>query len=319
MKEQIKYSVVIPVYNSCNWLEKLILQISQVMDSVGDTYEIVLVNDGSPQLETWPVMKEIVQRHAHLKAVNLRYNSGQFNALMCAMKNAEGEFIITMDDDFQHDPAEIPKLISKMRESDCDCVIGSYEHKEHSLFRRAGTRLVGFLSEKIYSKPKGMASTSFRIMKRDLAESLLLYRGKKPQIGWMIFSLTRNVETVTIEHKKRAYGKSGYDARHLIRVTMDIIVNGSTFPLDLTSMGGLVISAAAFVIAIIYFVLYMIGKIHVSGFTTLILAISFFSGVILFGIGMLGRYIGRLFQECIGFPAYDEKEIVCSGETDSDK
>ncbi|MCD7981966.1 MAG: glycosyltransferase family 2 protein [Clostridiales bacterium] len=305
---------MIPIYNSSSWLEKLVLQIEQVMNRVGDTYEIVLVNDGSPQPETWPTMKEIVRRIPHLKAVNLRYNSGQFNALMCAMKHARGAYLITMDDDFQHDPSEIPKLIEKMRETDCDCVIGSYEHKEHNLFRRAGTRLVGYLSEKIYSKPKGMASTSFRIMKRELAESLLLYRGKKPQIGWMIFSLTKNVETVVVEHKKRAYGKSGYDARHLIRVTMDIIVNGSTFPLDLTSMGGIVISAVAFVIAIIYFILYLAGRIHVSGFTTLILAISFFSGVILFSIGMLGRYIGRLFQECIGFPAYDEKEIVCSGD-----
>lgn len=310
----MEYSVVIPVYNSGEWMDELIADIQKVMDTLDGKYEIVMVNDGSPKLDTWDIMLSMCEKYKHMKMINLQYNSGQLNALLCAMKNSSGKYVITMDDDFQHSPDEIPKLVAKIKETNCDCVIANYAHKEHNGFRKLGSKFANFLSHKIYKKPKNITSNSFRIMKRDLAVALTSYRGKFPQIGPMIFSLTRNIDVVTIEHKERKYGKSGYSVGHLITETMNIIINGSTFPIDFMAIFGFVVSGISFVIAFVYFILYIVGSTTVPGFTAQILATSFFSGVITFSIGIVGKYIGKIVKESSGFPPYLEREIKHSKE-----
>jgi glycosyltransferase involved in cell wall biosynthesis len=310
----MEYSVVIPVYNSGEWMDELIAAIQKVMDTLDGKYEIVMVNDGSPKLDTWDIMLSMCEKYKHMKMINLQYNSGQLNALLCAMKNSSGKYVITMDDDFQHSPDEIPKLVAKIKETNCDCVIANYAHKEHNGFRKLGSKFANFLSHKIYKKPKNITSNSFRIMKRDLAVALTSYRGKFPQIGPMIFSLTRNIDVVTIEHKERKYGKSGYSVGHLITETMNIIINGSTFPIDFMAIFGFVVSGISFVIAFVYFILYIVGSTTVPGFTAQILATSFFSGVITFSIGIVGKYIGKIVKESSGFPPYLEREIKHSKE-----
>ncbi len=310
----MEYSVVIPVYNSGEWMDELIAAIQKVMDTLDGKYEIVMVNDGSPKLDTWDIMLSMCEKYKHMKMINLQYNSGQLNALLCAMKNSSGKYVITMDDDFQHSPDEIPKLVAKIKETNCDCVIANYAHKEHNGFRKLGSKFANFLSHKIYKKPKNITSNSFRIMKRDLAVALTSYRGKFPQIGPMIFSLTRNIDVVTIEHKERKYGKSGYSVGHLITETMNIIINGSTFPIDFMAIFGFIVSGISFVIALVYFILYIVGSTTVPGFTAQILATSFFSGVITFSIGIVGKYIGKIVKESSGFPPYLEREIKHSKE-----
>lgn len=313
---EMEYSVVIPIYNSGEWLEELVLQIEGVMDKMQKQYEIVMVNDGSPRLDTWPIMLELCAKYPHLKIINLQYNSGQLNALLCAMKHATGKYVITMDDDFQHSPEEIPKLIAKIEETDCDVIIANYGHKEHSVFRKLGSKFANFLSEKIYHKPKNITSNSFRIMKKDLALALTSYHGKFPQIGPMIFSLTRNIDVVTIEHKERKYGKSGYSALHLVRETLNIVINGSTIPIDFVALFGMLVSAGSFAISIVYFILYLMGRTKVPGFTAQILATTFFSGAVMFSIGIVGKYIGKLVKESSGFPPYLEREVRCSEKED---
>lgn len=310
----MEYSVVIPVYNSGEWMDELIAAIQKVMDTLDGKYEIVMVNDGSPKLDTWDIMLSMCEKYRHMKMINLQYNSGQLNALLCAMKNSSGKYVITMDDDFQHSPDEIPRLVAKIKETNCDCVIANYAHKEHNGFRKLGSKFANFLSHKIYKKPKNITSNSFRIMKRDLAVALTSYRGKFPQIGPMIFSLTRNIDVVTIEHKERKYGKSGYSVGHLISETMNIIINGSTFPIDFMAIFGFIVSGISFVIAFVYFILYIVGSTTVPGFTAQILATSFFSGVITFSIGIVGKYIGKIVKESSGFPPYLEREIKHSKE-----
>lgn len=305
----IRFSVVIPVYNSSMWIETLINEIEEVLEKRGDIYEIILVNDRSPQEETWLRLKEIAQKHTSVKVINMQYNCGQFNALICGMKYAKGTYIITMDDDFQHQPKDIIKLIEKIEETNSDCVIGAYNHKNHNYIRRLGSRIVNWVSEKIYNKPKGITSNSFRILKRELAEVLVSYKGKKPQIGPMIFSVTNNVETTEVEHQKRKYGKSGYNPIKLVKETFTIIVNASTFPLDLVSVGGTFVAAISFMIGFVYLVLYFMHEIKVPGFTAQILVTTFFSGVILLSVGVVGKYVGRIVQELIGFPPYMVEEF----------
>lgn len=316
--EKKKYSVVIPVYNSSAWIEELVSQIEEVLTDIGVNYEIILVNDRSPELVTWSVLKKVADVHANVKCINLQYNSGQFNALLCGMKFAGGDYVITMDDDFQHQPKEIRKLILGMNETHYDCIIGEYAHKEHNIIRRLGSKLANWLAEKIYKKPKGITSNSFRILKHELAEVLVNYKGKKPQIGPMIFSATKNIGTVTIEHSRRKYGKSGYHPLRLISETFSIITNASTIPLDLVSIGGFCVAGISFAIGFVYLILYLTRKTTVPGFTAQILVTTFFSGVILLSIGMVGKYVGKIVQELIGFPPYMVEEFY-EGENEKNE
>ena len=307
--DEIKYSVVIPVYNSGDWLEELISKVEEVMNSLNGNFEIVMVNDCSPKIETWSVMCGLSDKYKELKIINLRYNSGQQNAVMCGLKHSRGEFVITMDDDFQHDPDDIKLLVSKMEESDTDVVIAQYDIKEHSLLRKLGSHLANEIYAGIYSKPKDVTSNSFRIMKRRLVETLIGYHGKFPQIGPMIFSLKPSIATVTIQHKKRKYGKSGYSLYRLISETFNIILNGSTFIIDFTAGLGVIISMCSFGLLIYYLMKYIFGGIGVPGYASTILLLTFFSGIIIFSIGATGKYIGKIVKETMGFPPYMEGEI----------
>lgn len=310
----IKYSIAIPVYNSGDWLDELVNSICEVMDSTSDSYEIVLVNDGSPDVKTWPIMKGLVEKYSHIKVINLHYNSGQLNALLCAMKHTSGEYVITMDDDFQHDPNEIIKLINRIKETDSDVVLAQYIVKEHSFIRRLGSGFANYLSCKIYHKPKNVTSNSFRILKRSVVEALISYRGKNPQIGPMIFLLKPKIETVAIEHKQRKYGKSGYSAYRLIKETVNIILNGSTFFVDLIASLGLVISFVSLAIALFYLIKFLAGGIGVPGYTSQILIMTFFSGIITMSIGVVGKYVGKIVHEISGFPPYLEAEVIKSDD-----
>lgn len=310
-----KYSIVIPVYNSGKWIKELVKQIVGVMDNVPvDGYEVILVNDSSPEIGTWTSLKETCEAYDNITIIDLQYNVGQLNALMCGLQYANGDYIITMDDDFQHNPYEIPKFISKIKDSEYDCVIGEYAQKKHKYIRRLGSKLSNKLSEKIYNKPPEITSNSFRIINKNTVDALLRYKGKKPQLGPMLFSITNRIGTVPIQHEERVYGKSGYKMTRLISETLNVVINASTFPLDIVSIGGLIVALGSFIIGGIYFVLYLLGKITVQGFTAQILVTTCLSGLIMLSIGIVGKYIGRIVQELIGFPSYIEKEVMRSYE-----
>lgn len=309
----MRYSIVIPVYNSGEWIKCLVKHIITVMNErVEGKYEIILINDASPDFSTWSKLKDVCKTFENITIINLQYNAGQLNALMCGFKYASGEYIITMDDDFQHDPEEIPKLVNKIIETKCDCVIGQYAEKKHGFIRRIGSRLSNKLSEKIYGKPKDITSNSFRIINRKTIEAMLTYKGRKPQLGPMLFSITQNIETIVIKHKERLYGNSGYKMSKLISETLNVVINASTFPLDLVSIGGVVVAGGSFLVGIVYFILYIAGEIAVPGFTAQILVTTCLSGMIILSIGIVGKYIGRIVKEVIGFPAYLERDIITS-------
>jgi len=303
--ERPEYSVVIPVYNSGAWLPELVSRITRAMTGTGKPFEILLVNDASPDRSTWPVIQKVAQEEGHVRGFDMLYNVGQFRALLCGFEQARGEFIITMDDDLQHPPEELPKLVRAMQEHpDMDCVMGLYESKSHSLFRNIGSVLVQKVMNKLYEKPEHITTTSFRIMKREVAEIALLYRTANPQLGPLIVRITRRIMNVPVEHHPRSRGKSGYGLRVLMRETLRSVVNASLAPLRLVSGIGMFFAAAAFVWGAALIVLRLLGDISVAGYTSLIVAIAFFSGMILFSIGILGEYIGRIINEISGMPRY---------------
>ncbi len=242
----VKYSIVIPVYNSGAWLPELVERVGRVMDRIGQPFELILINDASPDVVTWPAIEKVAARHPWVRGVDLFFNTGQFRATLCGLSEARGEFVVTMDDDLQHPPEEIPKLIEAIeKEPRTDCVFGRYEQKKHSGFRNVGTRLMSSLLWLLYEKPTGLEITSFRVMSRKLVDGILSCRTAHPQLGPMILRLTKNASNVKVCHEQRSFGRSGYQIGKLLAETLRSVINASTFSLRLVSLLGMVLSGSS--------------------------------------------------------------------------
>lgn len=297
-----QYSIIIPVYRSAAWLEELADRIFAVMDTAGyPDCEVIMVNDRSPDTETWPALERAAAKHSRLRGIDLVYNVGQFRALMCGMQQAQGQLILTMDDDFQHPPEELPKLITALADQpDLLCVMGDYQTRGQSPVRRLGSAMFSRILNRAYGKPSNLRTTSFRIMRLPLVEAILAYRTAKPQLGPLIVSITRQVANIPVRHEPRKAGSSNYNLFSLMRNTIDSVVYASTAPLRFLSTFGLLCAGAAFMIGLGYLVRWAAGGIGVPGFTSQILLIIFFGGMTLLGLGVLGEYVARIIGEVTG-------------------
>ena len=303
-KNSIVYSITIPVYNGEMSLPELIKRLVKVMDEVGQTFEIILVNDASPD-NSWEVIKQLKIKYPRIKAFNLMSNVGQFKALKCAFDHVQGKHVITIDDDLQNPPEEIPKLIEAInKKSDLDCVFGVPRKKRHSFYRNLGTRLISLINHKIFDKPKGIKTSNFRIFKCHINDALIQHNTRNPVINPLILKNTRRIGNVIVEHYERKHGTSGYNLARLIKTTLDNVLNFSTFPLKLVSGIGLLASMGSLLLIIFYSIRYFQGIIKVQGWITLLLLISFFSGLILFSIGLVGEYLIRIIEEVNHSPQY---------------
>ena len=300
----IKYSIVVPCYKSGEWLEELVQRVGKVMEC-NRPFELILVNDKSPDQITWAEIERLAQEFNFVRGIDLLYNVGQFKAILCGIEQAKGEFVLTMDDDLQHPPEELPKLIEAMEKNPgMDCIMGQYISKRHSPLRNAGSLFLRSIMSRLYNKPAGLVTTSFRIMPAEFAQSVTLYRIASPQLGPLMVSISKKMMNVPVRHDPRNFGSSGYGLIRCIKETFQSIINASVVPLRVFSVIGFVTAGFAFVLGLYYLLRWIFGGIGVAGFASLILAISFFSGMILAGIGVLGEYIGRIIQEITGMPRY---------------
>jgi polyisoprenyl-phosphate glycosyltransferase len=312
MKNQSKlkptYSVVVPVYNSALSLEELSIRIHNVFTLLNETYELILVNDCSRD-NSWEIITNLKKYNSNIRAFNLVFNVGQFTATFCGMEYAEGEYIITIDDDLQNPPEEIPKLIKLITEnSHYDCVDGIPHNKQHNIFRNAGSWAIRLLYEKLWFKDKAIKNSSFRIFTSEIKNRLLMFETRSPVTSGLILKLTDKVGNVTVHHEKRKYGKSNYNLIRLVSATFDNIVNYSTLPLQIVARFGILTSILSFFIAVFYTIQYIRGVITQPGFFSIIVTISFFSGLILLSIGVLGEYIMRIIKEVNHSPKYIIKD-----------
>ena len=293
----VTYSVVIPVYNSERTLKRLHRELTDVFSTIPVTYEIVLVDDASRD-KSWEVMKELRASDDRVKIIQHMRNFGQHPATLCGMRYARGEFVITMDDDLQHPPKEIAKLIEAIRNDDgADVVIGTYESKKHSLFRNVASRTVNSVVSYVFQKDPNLKLTSFRILRRSVAVELVKDRSFNPRIGLLMLGITNHISNTKVEHHPRAEGRSGYSVRHLVTDTLETILSQSAFPLQFASYFGFACTIFSFILTVYYLALYMFRGTPVPGWTTVVLLILFFSGSLLFAIGIIGEYLIRILRE----------------------
>ena len=308
----MKYSIVIPVYNSEKSLEELSKRLNYVFEAIiHEDYELILVDDFSKD-RSFEVITRLMENDSRITGVQLAKNCGQHSALLCGFSIAQGDFIITMDDDLQHPPEEIPKLIEKMQSSDdLDVVIGSYESKKHSLIRNIGTGLSAYVSYKAYGKPKELDLTSFRLMRKNVVSDILSMNIDTPRIGNMLLQVNGRIGNVTVTHDKRKYGKSGYTFSRLVKdLISNLFTNNSSFPLIVVRDIGMASSALSVLLAMYFIIKYFVSGISVGGWTSTVLIILFIGGMILFAIGIIGDYLLRILNESKKIPNYFIRQIV---------
>jgi glycosyltransferase involved in cell wall biosynthesis len=304
---KLDLSVVIPVYNSAQTLSELVERLEKVLKRiVNNRYELVLVNDGSTD-SSWNILKELAESNGKIIAINLTRNFGQHNALMCGFSRAIGKYIITIDDDLQNPPEEIPKLFNEIQNG-YDVVYGIYDIKKHSKFRNLGSIIVQFLYRRVFNIDTRL--TSFRIMKRQIVEFLLSYEKSFTFIDGIIAWYTKKIKNVSVEHQHRNSGDSGYSLRKLVILALNMVTNFSIAPLQIASLTGTFFAILGFIFGTFILIKKIFFGIPVSGFASTIVAITIFSGVQLLTLGVLGEYVGRIHINVNKRPQYAIRDIV---------
>lgn len=299
------YSVVIPVYRSEKILYELYSRLINVFnDTINEAFEIIFVDDASPD-DSWLKLKELNKKDKRIKVIRLARNFGQQCALMCGFNYISGEYVITMDDDLQHPPEEIPKLITAMHEKpELDVVAGSYETKKHSWWRNIGTIVMRKIMNPIIGVKKDYRGTSFRLVRATAIRDIVKMTTYQPSVGRLLHLVTNNYENVSVKHDARKHGRSGYSFVRLVKDFINNILNNSALVLRFTSIIGFSSACISLMLALYYMLKYFLSGVSVSGFTTIVVINLFFSGIVLFSLGVVGEYLMRILFETRRYPQF---------------
>lgn len=302
------YSVVVPVYNSEHTLHELYERVSKVFDeTLHEDFEMILVDDGSKD-HSYEVMEELHDKDNRVKIIQQARNFGQHPALLCGFKYVKGDFIITMDDDLQHPPEEIPKLVQVMNErDDVDVIIAKYEGRKHNIIRRMGTWVSVYATSKMLKKPRDLEITSFRLIRRFIVDAIVKMDVHLPQIGNLLVQTSNRIINVSVHHDARKYGKSGYSFKRLAKDLIYDITTNSAFPLIVVRDLGITSFVISVVLALFYLIRYFAYGVSVEGWTTLVLFMLAYNGVILLSIGIIGEYLMHILDEAKKMPNYVER------------
>ncbi len=294
MSNELKITIVVPVYNSQGMLGELIQRIDQSM--TGQNYHIILVDDGSKD-ESWKKLEELKLIWANkITVIKLARNFGQHNAIICGFSYAKGDVVVTMDDDLQHPPEEIPKLIQKYVETKADVVYGEYSSMGQDVIKSAGS-YVFRKSSKILSKDATGRGSSFRLLKTDIVEKLVEnHKHNFYFIDEIIQWYTADIVFTSVAHHKRKEGRTGYTKGKLIGMGFNIMVNYTQVPLKAMTYGGIVGSIITFILGGYFIIKKVFYHTDVQGFTALIVAILFTASIMLLCFGIVGQYLFRIMQ-----------------------
>ncbi|SDY98659.1 glycosyltransferase family 2 protein [Tindallia californiensis] len=302
------YSVVIPVYNSEKVVKETVSRIVEVSKNEKIDIEIILVNDGSYD-NSWNVIKELAQKHDQVKSINLLKNYGQHVANLCGFNHALGEYIITMDDDMQNPPEEIPKLISRV-EGGYDLVIGEYYEKKHSGFRKIGSKIVAYIVKKIFKAPADLKLSNFRIAHKEVINRVCSHDSGYPYIPGLLLMYSSNKANVKIQHLDRKIGESNYRIKNIIKLVFEILFNYSAYPLRIVATIGLTVSLFSLALSVYYVMKTLFIGSEVPGWASIVVLLSFFNGISLLVLGMIGEYMVRLLKQTRNDRTFFIKEKV---------
>jgi glycosyltransferase involved in cell wall biosynthesis len=303
-------SVVVPVYRGEATLDALVDRLGKVLPKVAEQFEVILVNDGSPD-GSWAVISRLSERLAWVRGIALSRNYGQENATLCGILNASFDVIATMDDDLQHNPEDLPRLLQKLEEG-FDVVYGVPRVRRQSWWKTAASVAV----KRVISWSMGNRAvrdlSAFKVFRADIKDAFGSLAGRDVLIDVLLSWITARFASVEIDEAPRSHGESNYDLVKLTKVALRAMTNYTTIPLRFASILGFIFTlAGVFILLYVLGVYFLLGSI--PGFTFLASVLAIFNGVQLFALGIIGEYLARLFDRSSGRPAYAIRARVGGG------
>ena len=295
-------SVVVPVYNSAGTLDELADRLLGVLRDVATDYEILFVNDGSED-SSWATIVDLTQRHDRVRALDLMRNSGQHNALLAGIRSARYELTVTLDDDLQNPPEEIPKLLSRLDEG-YDVVYGSAEERQFGFWRNVATETTKIALGWVIGDAIARHVSAFRAFRTSLRDAFADYDAPYVSIDVLLSWGTTRFSAVEVEHRARAEGKSSYSFGRLATHAFNVMTGYSTRPLRIATLIGLVFTLFGILVLGVVVVTYAVEGGSVPGFPFLASVIAIFSGAQLLTLGIIGEYLARMHVRVMDRPPF---------------
>ena len=300
-------SVVIPVYRGEHTIELLVNRLADALPVVAEEYEVLLVNDGSPD-HSWDVIESLGKQYSWVRGIKLMRNYGQENATLCGIREARCDVIVTMDDDLQHDPADLSKLLAKLNEG-YDVVYGVPRVRRQVWWKSIFSVIVKWAISSVMGVSTIRDISAYKAFRAELKHAFNSINSPDVQIDVLLSWSATRFASVEIEEAPRTVDRSNYNFIKLIKVSLLVLTNYTTIPLRLASIMGFVFTLIGiFVMLYVIAVYFTLGS--VPGFTFLISAVTIFSGVQLFALGIIGEYLARMFERSSGRPPYVIQETT---------
>jgi polyisoprenyl-phosphate glycosyltransferase len=299
-------SIIIPVYNSAKIITYTVSEIFRVLEGQY-AFEIILVEDGSPD-NSGEVIKAIANNHPNVTAVSFLKNYGQHTAMFCGIKMAKGKYVVTMDDDMQNPPSELPKMIAKIEEG-YDLVFAKFHKKQHEGYRNLGSKLINGVNLRLFKVPPQITISNFRIFTAAVAKRVSEMNTTFPYIPGMLLMSAATIGNVETAHLKRMEGTSNYNWSRILTLVFRLLFNFSNLPLYAMTIIGVLVSILSFVFGFALIIKGLLAGSEVKGWTSLMVVVSFFSGFIILFLGIIGEYIARVMNQMIQTQPYQIKSI----------
>ena len=299
-------SVVVPVYNSAVSLPTLVQRLAAALQ--GRSYEVVLVNDGSRD-DSWSVIRRLSEDSGRVRGLNLMRNYGQHNALLAGIRDARGDTIVTMDDDLQHPPSEIPRLVAEL-DRGFDVVYGTPRAMPHSPLRNVSSWLTKLAVQKTMGVETARHVSAFRAFRSRLRTAFSGYQSPYVSIDVLLTWATTRFAAVVVDHHPREHGRSNYTLTALVVHAFTMVTSFTTLPLRLASLLGFSFTLVGASVLIFVLVQYLLHGGSVPGFPFLASIIAIFSGAQFFALGIIGEYLARMHTRMMERPTYAIAEVV---------
>jgi len=304
-------SIVVPVYNSAATLGELVRRLNAALEPLHCDYELVLVNDGSAD-GSWERIVELAAGDDRVHGLNLMRNYGQHNALLAGIRAARHELVVTLDDDLQNPPEEIPKLLAKLEEG-FDVVYGDAHERQFGFLRNVGTAMTKLALRWVIGSDIAGKVSAFRAFRTELRLAFADFEAPYVSIDVLLSWGTTRFAAVPVEHRPRAEGRSSYSFTRLATHALNVMTGFSTRPLRIASLIGLVFTLFGVAVLAIVVITYVVEGGSVPGFPFLASVIAIFSGAQLLTLGIIGEYLARMHLRVMDRPAFTIREEVGAG------
>ena len=306
--KNLKLSIVVPVYRSEASLPLLIARLKPELERLATNYEVLLINDASPD-NCWQIIEQLASEYPFVRGTNLMRNFGQHNALLCGIRAARGQVIVTMDDDLQNPPEEIAKLINAL-DNGYDVIYGVRAREAHGLARNLASLITKAVLQNAMGADTARKITAFRAFRAELRDGFSNYTARFVSIDVLLTWSTTRFGTVVVAHEPRQLGESNYTFRKLLTHALNMVTGFSVLPLQVASLTGFVFTVIGFAMMGVLLILYALRGSPVHGFTFLAISIAMFSGVQLLALGIMGEYLARMHSRIMDQPAYVVRQTL---------